>query len=174
MTQNGDVWRSRWALMFCASLLLALGCSSTQAAYSGTGASGLEGGTAGRGDAIAQAAAAQCGPTDSTVSCCLKQHPGDYERCGAVAPTQAPTRTPKQAPQIDPEPLPPPTSAAPPNRRKREEQCREYYLQCMALGGEYEKRGQYGRSICQSCYDTCNANGSWPAKVNEFECLGSN
>jgi hypothetical protein len=49
LTQNGDVWRSRWALMFCASLLLALGCSSTQAAYSGTGASGLEGGTAGRG-----------------------------------------------------------------------------------------------------------------------------
>lgn len=54
----------------------------------------------------------------------------------------------------------------------REQQCREYYHQCIALGGEYEKRGQHGRSICKSCYDTCTAEGYWPDKVNDFECLG--
>ena len=29
-------------------------------------------------------AQAQCGPTDSTVSCCVKTHPGNPERCGAT------------------------------------------------------------------------------------------
>lgn len=24
----------------------------------------------------------ECNPTDSTESCCLKKHPGQYERCG--------------------------------------------------------------------------------------------
>lgn len=30
--------------------------------------------------------AAECNATDSTTSCCLKQHPGEYERCGVEAP----------------------------------------------------------------------------------------
>jgi hypothetical protein len=178
MTQHADSWRHRCVLVFCASLVAGVGCSSTQAAYQGTGGSGFADGTAEPGPALAQpgdtiAQAAQCGPTDSTVSCCLKQHPGDYERCGALDPTKAPTRAPQQAPQTDPlPPLPPPTSAAPPDKRKREQQCREYYHQCIALGGEYEKRGQHGQSICKSCYDRCNAEGYWPNKVNDFECLG--
>lgn len=182
MIQHAHSWRVSCALVFCASLVAGMGCSATQAAYQGTGGSGFADGTAEhgpaptqRGDAIAQAA--PCGPRDSTVSCCLKQHPGDYARCGALeptnAPTKAPSRTPKQEPRTDPPPaLPPPTSAAPPDKRKREQQCREYYHQCIELGGEYEKRGQHGRSICKSCYDTCNAEGYWPPKVNDFECLG--
>jgi len=28
----------------------------------------------------------ECNATDSTSSCCLKQHPADYEHCGAEAP----------------------------------------------------------------------------------------
>ena len=32
----------------------------------------------------------ECSQTDSTLSCCLKQHPGQYERCGAEAPTKRP------------------------------------------------------------------------------------
>ncbi|SEK95892.1 hypothetical protein SAMN05444354_103175 [Stigmatella aurantiaca] len=83
-----------------------------------------------------------------------------------------PTEIPKQAPRTDPQTLPPPTSAASPNRRKRDEMCRQYWIECVALGGEDEKRGQYGRSICQSCYDTCKVNGSWPEQVNGIPCPG--
>jgi hypothetical protein len=181
MIQHASSWHClSCALVLCASLLASVGCSSTQAAYQGTGGSGFADGTAESGPALAQrgdaiAQGAPCGPTDSTVSCCLKQHPGAYERCGAVDPMKAPTRAPKQAPRTDPPlPLPPPTDAIPPNKRKREQQCRDFYNQCIALGGEYEKRGQRGRTICQSCYDTCYAEGYWPANVNEFECLGGN
>jgi hypothetical protein len=173
MIQDSDARRFvAGTLLLCAGLMGTAGCSSTQAAQQGTGGSGFADTSAHHGDAIAQAAPTQCGPTDSTVSCCLKQHPGEYERCGALDPTRVPTRAPKQTPRTDPPPLPPPTSAAPPDKRKREQQCREYYQQCIALGGEYERRGQHGRTICKSCYDTCNAEGYWPAKVNDFECLG--
>ncbi len=179
MIQHAGSWRRlSCALVFCASLLASVGCSSTQATYQGTGGSGFEDGTAEsepalaqQGDAIAQAV--PCGPTDSTISCCLKNNPGAYARCGALEPMKAPTRAPKQAPRTDPPlPLPPPTDAVPPHKRKREQQCRDYYHQCIALGGEYEKRGQHGRTICKSCYDTCNAEGYWPDKVNDFKCLG--
>jgi hypothetical protein len=178
MIQHANSWGLRCALVFCVSLLIGLGCSATQAAYQGTGGSGLADGTADHGPALAQrgdaiAQPAPCGPTDSTVSCCLKQNPGAYERCGAVDPMKAPTRAPQQAPRTDPPlPLPPPTDAVPPHKRKREKQCREYYHQCIALGGEYEKRGQHGQSVCQSCYEKCYAEGYWPKSVNDFECLG--
>lgn len=177
MTQDGHPWRSAvGTLSLCAVLLGPAGCSSTQAAQQGKGGSGFADTTAHHGNAIEQAAPTECGPTDSSITCCLKQHPGEWERCGAMPPQEAPTQAPKQAPRTEPEPepVPPSTDVAPPNRRKREQQCREYYLQCISLGGEYEKRGQHGRSVCQSCYDTCKAEGSWPAHVNEFECLGSN
>jgi hypothetical protein len=173
MNQHGNPWRSAvGALLLCVSLIGPAGCSSTQAAQQGTGGSGFTDTTAQHGDAIAQAAPPQCGPTDSTVSCCLKQHPGEYERCGAMAPRQAPTRAPKQAPTNEPEPLPPLTDLSPEETREREQKCREYWNQCIALGGEYEKRGEHGKSICQSCYLRCKAEGSWPAKVNGFQCLG--
>jgi len=175
MAQSLHAWRSViGALGLYAGLLGPAGCISTQAAQQDTGGSGAAGTTAQRGEALSQAAPPQCGPTDSTVSCCLKQHPGEWERCGAMPPQEAPAQAPKQAPRTEPapEPVPLPTDVAPPNRRRREQQCREHYLQCISLGGEYEKRGQHGRSICQSCYDTCKAEGSWPAHVNEFECLG--
>jgi hypothetical protein len=121
------------------------------------------------GEAIAQPVPVECNQTDSTISCCLKKNPGQYERCGAVAPRQAPKRAPKD--EKGPDKLPP----IPPigDRREREKKCRDYYDQCIARGGEYEKRGQFGRTICQSCYDVCRGTGFWPEKVNEvFECLG--
>lgn len=187
MTHHANSWRLSCALLICASLLAGVGCSSTQAAHQGNGGSNSADGAAAyvqetgqRGDSIAQATPAQCGPFDSTVSCCLKQHPGEFERCGAIDPGKAPTRAPKQAPRTDPNPYPPPTTdpyspptdAAPPDRRKRDQQCRVYWNQCIALGGEYEKRGQHGRTICASCYDQCMGLGYWPKEVNDFECLG--
>jgi len=35
---------------------------------------------------------AECNATDSTASCCVKQHPGQYERCGVEAPPTNNTR----------------------------------------------------------------------------------
>ena len=177
MSQDGHPWCSAvGALLLCAGLLVPAGCSSTQAAQQGTGGSGFADTSAQHGNAIAQAGPVECGPTDSTVSCCLKQHPGEYERCGAIPPKQAPTRapkqTPKQAPQGEPEPRPPLTDLSPEDSRKREEKCREYWERCIARGGEYEKRGQYGQTICRACWQRCRATGSWPDKVNDFECLG--
>ena len=63
---------------------------------------------------IAGPTGVECGPLDSTVSCCLKQHPGEAERCGASAEVEsapvkrAPPAPPKStetkevAPWVDP------------------------------------------------------------------------
>jgi hypothetical protein len=118
------------------------------------------------GEAIAQAV--ECNQTDSSISCCLKQNPGQYARCGALPPRQAPKEAPKEG--KGPDKLPP--ILPPKERRERERKCRDYYEQCIARGGEYEKRGQHGQSVCQSCYDDCKGTGLWPADVNGFECLG--
>lgn len=177
MALAGHASRSRWALALCAGLIGAVGCRSTQATSQGIGGSGFTDGTTTRGDAIAQggdaiAQAVECGPTDSTVSCCLKQHPGEYERCGAMGPKQAPKQAPKQTPETGPDVAPPLTDLSPEETREREQKCREYWNQCIALGGEHEKRGQHGQTVCRSCYQTCKATGSWPDKVNDFVCLG--
>ena len=84
------------------------------------------------------------------------------------------------SPRAGPEPLLAPAIAGPRGkgkgkqgqRRKREEECRNDYYQCIALGGEYEKRGQHGQTVCQSCYEVCKGKGSWPAEVNDLPCLG--
>ena len=161
------------ALLLCGALWGVSGCSATQAAHPGAGGSGMAGAVsevpdapAKSGEAIAQAV--ECNQTDSSISCCLKQNPGQYERCGALPPKQAPKRAPKE--EKGPDKLPPiPT---PEERSERERKCRDYYEQCIARGGEYEKRGQHGHTICQSCYRDCRKTGSWPAEVNDFECLG--
>ena len=150
------------SLILSVGLWCMAGCITPQATHQGVGSSGM----AGNGDAIAQSP--ECNQTDSTVSCCLKRNPGQYERCGAAVPTQ----TPKRAPKGDTEPVSPYPIALPQDRRARERKCREYYHQCIERGGEYEKRGHHGQTICQSCYDTCLGIGSWPAEVNDFECLG--
>lgn len=106
----------------------------------------------------------ECNQTDSTVSCCLKKHPGEYERCGAMAPRQRPPQKPNR--------LPPLTDLTPEEARAREEMCREHWDRCIERGGEYERRGQYGQTICRACWQTCKANGVWPDQVNDIPCLG--
>ncbi len=167
------------ALLLWAALWGAVGCSSTQAAYQGTGGSGMGGAVsevgdapAKSGEAIAQPVPVECNQTDSTITCCLKKNPGQYERCGAVAPRQAPKQTPKQEPKNGPDKLPPLTDLSPEETRERTKKCLDYWNQCIAQGGEYEKRGQHGQTICRACYQQCRANGYWPEKVNDIECLG--
>ena len=89
-TGNASHAFSSLTLLLSAGLFSLAGCSSTQAAQQGTGGSGFADTTAQSGEAVAQAP--ECHQTDSTVSCCLKQHPGDYERCGATPPTQKPNQ----------------------------------------------------------------------------------
>src|SRR5437868_6671257 len=121
-----------------------------------------------------------CLPGDDTKTCCLKELPGQYERCmgvtprggtpkGGTTPKQRPSPGPEEGPQPGPGPVPP---LLPKDPRKREEACREYYDRCIERGGEYEKRGMFGRTICQSCYVTCRAEGYWPDQVNDLPCLG--
>lgn len=58
----------------------------------------------------------ECNATDSTVSCCLKQHPGEWERCGASAPNKPSHSAPKtpqpSTPTVEPFVLPEPRSAS--------------------------------------------------------------
>ena len=161
------------ALLLCLGLWGAAGCSATQAAHQGTGGSGLAGAVSEVGDAPAKSGEAiaqtvECNQTDSSISCCLKQNPGQYARCGALPPKQAP----KQKPKNVPDKLPPLTELSPEEAQEREKKCRDYWYQCIALGGEYEKRGEHGKTICQSCYLRCKAEGYWPDEVNGFKCLG--
>jgi hypothetical protein len=187
MVQDGNTWHCRWALVPYAALLFVTGCSSTQPTKQSTGGAARSealvhgaGSIAQGSDALAPAAGAiaqgggpiaqspECNQTDSTISCCLKKHPGEYERCGATAPKQPPKKPPKEKPKR----LPPLTDLTPEEAREREEQCRETYYRCLDLGGEYERRGMYGKTICQSCWQRCKAEGSWPQEVNDFPCLG--
>lgn len=137
------------------ALVLLAGCSSTQAAR-GTGGSGSEG-------AIAQSAG-ECNQTDSTMTCCLKKHPGEYERCGAVAPRQRPKPSGN---------LLPPSALTPKQRTKRKELCQEFYERCIAAGGEDVEQGTYGHTHCQSCFDECFKTGLWPAELEGEPCPGS-
>jgi len=61
------------------AMQLASGCASTDAYRYDSGAFALNG----------SLNAAECNQTDSTVTCCLKQHPGQYELCGATPPAKS-------------------------------------------------------------------------------------
>lgn len=118
----------------------------------------------------------ECNQTDSTVSCCLKMNPGQYEKCGATPPTQqsshaetkpSPTETQSRGPQLL-------IDVSDDNAMTDEEvdkMCREYYVRCI------EKRGlkinlQYGTSHCQSCFDLCRKKRYWPWSANGKRCPG--
>jgi hypothetical protein len=171
--------RARSAL--CALTLIGVvlgpgGCSSTNATHV-RGSSGnlnalapnagtIQGGSQEQG-AIAQSGV-ECNQTDSTVSCCLKKHPGEYERCGATPPTQRPN---------DPNRLPPPgtfedKSADAKERARRKELCGDHYARCILQGGEDIERGQWGSTQCQSCYEECKKLGYWPATWDDKPCPG--
>jgi hypothetical protein len=128
-TGNASHAFSSLTLLLSAGLFSLAGCSSTHAAQQGIGGSGFADTTAQSGEAIAQAP--ECHQTDSTDSCCLKQHPGDYERCGATPPTQKPNQ---------PNRLPPPgtvedKSADAKERARRKELCGDYYTRCIQQRG---------------------------------------
>jgi len=107
-----------------------------------------------------------CNQSDSTVSCCLKQHPAQYELCGATAPATA-------------EPL----IVGPPglksledetqeeSQEEREKRCLPHYVACIEKIG-LKPGGSFGGSQCQDCYRYCRRFGFWPLRMNKKKCPG--
>jgi len=117
----------------------------------------------------------QCNQTDSTVSCCLKKYPGQYERCGADVPVLVPQK---------PNRLPPPLKEAPaeaspavPTEEERErwtkDICEPGYVRCITAGGGATPGRKRNESQCQACFDACRRYGFWPHRANGKRCLGS-
>lgn len=119
----------------------------------------------------------ECNPTDNTVSCCLKEHPGEYERCAAVAPTTpqsqpnrlSPGRTEAGFPEAEAAPLPDlPTQ----DERERWEKdiCLPHYEKCRS--GRHDGR-VWGESQCKACFAACMRYGYWPLRANGKPCPGA-
>ena len=138
---------------------LASGCVSTSA-------SGYGGGSA--------LSSAECAQTDSTITCCLKQNPGQYERCGAVVPTTTQSQPNNLLPGL------PESEATPipelPTQKERErwdqDICRPHYVRCMETGGRHDGR-VWGESQCKACFAACMRYGFWPLRANAKPCLGA-
>jgi hypothetical protein len=151
---------SRPTLLAVGLVLLAPGCVSTSASqYAG-------------GFALTQV---ECNPTDTTVSCCLKQHPGEYERCGAVAPGTPPASQPNYLPPGKPqsESSPIPELPSPEEKERwRKDICEPHYAKCMRAGGGSIKGRKHGETQCQACFEACMRHGYWPWRANDKPCPG--
>lgn len=136
--------------------LLASGCVSTSA-------SGYGGGFA-----LTQA---ECNPSDSTVTCCLKQNPGQYERCGAVAPTTTQSQPNNLLPgRTESEAAPLPEIPTAEEKQKRRDICMEHYTKCRS--GRHDGR-VWGESQCKACYEACMRHGFWPLRADDKPCPGA-
>jgi hypothetical protein len=146
------------------ALVVVSGCASTDAYRYSSGAFALNGALTG----------AECNPSDSTVTCCLKQHPGQYELCGATPPAQSEPITvgppglrseeegaQKEARETNEE-----------SREDREKRCADYYARCIEEIGK--KPGSlYGTSQCRDCFVYCSRHGFWPERMNKKKCPGA-
>lgn len=119
----------------------------------------------------------ECNPTDSTVSCCLKENPGQYERCAAVAPPNSqsqpnqllPGQTTVAQPELEAAPIPElPTQ----DERERWEKdiCLPHYEKCRS--GRHDGR-VWGESHCKACFSACMRYGYWPLRANGKACPGA-
>lgn len=94
-----------------------------------------------------------CNQGDSTVQCCLKQNPGQYERCGAVPPDPKQEPRGPQLPPIHPDP---PEKPAPDDEGWRD-QCINLYVRCK----QDNWRAIQGWS-CYECLRNCQGQKEWP------------
>lgn len=142
--------------------LLTAGCASTS--------------TSGYGGRFALTQA-ECNQADSTVTCCLKQNPGQYERCGAVAPPAPqsqpnrllPGRTEIGLPEAEAAPIPE-LPIAEEKERWRTDICIPHYEKCRS--GRHDGR-VWGESQCKACFDACMRHGFWPWQANDKPCPGA-
>jgi hypothetical protein len=119
----------------------------------------------------------ECDSSDSTSSCCVKENPGEYERCGAVAPP-APRSPPNRLlPELT-EPGRPEAEATPipelPTQEERDrwekEICLPHYEKCRS--GRHDGR-VWGESHCKACFAACMRYGYWPLRANGKLCPGA-
>ncbi len=146
------------AALLGAVLLALAGCGSTKAAK----------GTGGAGNGPGSIAQGQCGPGDTTESCCLKTHPGQYQRCGAIPPKQPAPGVP--APLLPDSSLLEEEMTQAEKRQKHREICQPYYERCIEKGGEHKRGRKHGETRCQQCFDACMNHGFWPARANRQVC----
>jgi hypothetical protein len=134
------------------AVMLASGCASTAAYRYGSDSFALNG--------------AECNQTDSTVTCCLKQHPGQYELCGAMPPAQS------ELINVGPPGLKSLEAAdqgeSKDERRKR---CLPDYVACVDKIG-LKPGNVSGTTQCKDCYDYCERHGFWPLRMNTKPCPG--
>lgn len=115
----------------------------------------------------------QCNQTDSTVSCCLKKYPGQYERCGADVPEPSPQKPNRIPPPVTQEP----DEAAPsvPTQEEYErwrQICEPRYAKCVEAGGASIPGRVAKETQCKACYEACMRYGFWPYRANGKRCLG--
>ncbi|WPB73283.1 hypothetical protein KYC5002_30015 [Archangium violaceum] len=116
----------------------------------------------------------ECDQTDSTVSCCLKQNPGQYERCTATPPAHSePINV--GLPELHVSENGDEQSSREDNeesREDREKRCVDYYARCIEEIGQ--KPGSlYGTTQCRDCFLYCSRHGFWPERVNKKKCPGA-
>lgn len=151
----------------CRPVCLAVGVAVLASGCASTSASGYR-------SSFALAQAAQCDQTDSTVTCCLKQNPGQYERCGATPPTEAtpPNYLPPIRSESEAAPMPElPTQGE--RARWDKDICRPHYAKCIRAGGDGIDGRKWGETQCQACYDACMRHGFWPWQANDKPCPGA-
>lgn len=114
----------------------------------------------------------ECQPGDDTETCCLKEHPGAWERCtGTAGPKTRPKPKSPPEPKENPGPVSPPIPA-PEQQREWNKRCQDYYVRCRDfVEGDAQWR-VYGESQCRSCFILCQRSGVWPAEANEKPCPG--
>lgn len=118
---------------------------------------------------------AECNQTDTTISCCLKNHPGDYERCGATTPTTPSSESnylPPARAEAEASPIPElPTQEE--RERWDKDICRPHYAKCIRAGGDRIEGRRWNETQCQACYDACMRHGFWPWQANDKPCPGA-
>ncbi|REG25033.1 hypothetical protein ATI61_11397 [Archangium gephyra] len=116
----------------------------------------------------------ECDQTDSTVSCCLKQNPGQYERCTATPPARTEpinVGLPELHASEDGE-IQSSREDNEESREDREKRCAGYYARCIEEIGQ--KPGSlYGTTQCRDCFLYCSRHGFWPERVNKKKCPGA-
>lgn len=114
----------------------------------------------------------ECNQSDSTVSCCLKRHPYEPERCGAELPA-GPSPTPIR--------LPPPGATdsnsteelpQPEERERWRKICEPHYTKCIGKGGDSIPGRVHKETQCKACYEYCMRKGFWPYSANGKRCPG--